>query len=124
MDTLRGTYDTPSTPNREFYNDIWNSEDGIKWDLVNESAPWKPRQFHEVAVFDNKLWVLGGYNKNSGDRNDVWFSNNGIDWLELTNSPWKERHASSVFVFKNALWIVGGHNLENDVWKLEKITNN
>ena len=116
-----GTYDTPNTPTREFYNDIWCSEDGLKWELVNESAPWTPRQYHEVAVWDNKLWVLEGYSKESGNRNDVWFSDNGRDWLELPNTPWKERHAAGVFAFKNSLWIVTGNNMESDVWKLEKM---
>lgn len=119
-----GTYDTPDTPERKFYNEVWSSDDGVKWDLVTESAPWEPRQYHEIAVWDNKLWVLEGYNKKSGNRNDVWFSDNGIDWLELPDTPWKERHAASVYVFKDALWIVTGNNMENDVWKLEKITNN
>jgi len=116
-----GTYDTPNTPTREFYNDIWSSEDGVKWELVNKSAPWDPRQYHEVAVWDNKLWVLEGYNRESGNRKDVWFSDNGKDWQELPNTPWKERHAASVFVFKSSLWMVAGNNMENDVWKLEKI---
>lgn len=116
-----GTYDTPSTKNRRFYNDVWCSEDGISWTLISANAPWKPRQYHEVAVWDNNMWVLGGYYQEGGNRNDVWFSDNGKDWVELPNTPWKERHASSVYVFNDALWVVTGNNMENDVWKLEKI---
>lgn len=93
-----GTYDAPNTKSRNFFNDVWCSEDGIAWTQVLISAPWKPRQFHEVASWDDKIWVLEGYNNESGNRNDVWFSDNGKDWTELPDTLWKEQHASS-FMF-------------------------
>ena len=55
-----GTYDTPQTPFRHYYGDIWSSADGVHWALENEAPPWKPRQYHEVAVFDNRMWVMEG----------------------------------------------------------------
>ena len=81
-----------------------------------ESAPWTPRQYHEVAVFDGRMWVLEGWNQTN--RNDVWHSADGVTWDELPNTPWRPRHAASVFVHDNALWIVAGNNMESDVWKL------
>ena len=71
-----GTYDTPQTHERRFYNDVWSSADGIHWERHLESAPWHPRQYHDVAVFDNQMWVLEGWNK--GNRNDVWYSADGV----------------------------------------------
>jgi hypothetical protein len=56
-----GTYDTPTIPTRKFFNDVWSSADGIAWTRHLESAPWAPRQYHDVAVFDDRLWVLEGY---------------------------------------------------------------
>lgn len=113
-----GTYDTPKTPQRKFYNDVWSSPDGVNWTRHVESAPWEPRQYHEVAVFDNRMWVLEGYHEKTGNRNDVWYSADGVHWHELPNTPWKPRHAASVFVHSNALWMVAGNNMESDVWKL------
>jgi hypothetical protein len=113
-----GTYDTPKVPTREFYNDVWSSSDGLKWTCHLESAPWHPRQYHDVAVFDNRMWVLEGYHKDGGNRKDVWYSADGVDWRELPNTPWKPRHASSIFVHDHALWVVAGNNMESDVWKL------
>ncbi|HET6454466.1 MAG TPA: hypothetical protein VFI02_08690 [Armatimonadota bacterium] len=78
---------------------------------------WESRQYHDVAVFDRKLWVLEGYA--GANRNDVWYSSDGSDWQELPNTPWKPRHAASVFVYDNALWVVAGNNMESDVWKLD-----
>ena len=95
-----------------------------------------PRQYHEVCVWDDKLWVLAGANwggatvaeargPRSGDtatmevnpitgkpdanRNDVWYSEDGATWHELEGTPWDRRHASSVFVFDDALWMTSGN---------------
>ena len=113
-----GTYDTPKTPQRNFYNDVWSSSNGLDWRQHIEHAPWSPRQYHDVAVFDHRMWVLEGYHVQSGNRNDVWYSSDGDTWQELRDTPWKPRHAASVFVYNNALWMVAGNNMERDVWKL------
>lgn len=113
-----GTYDTPTTPSRQYYNEVWSSSDGRRWKRHVEKAPWKARQYHDVAVFDGRLWVLEGYNADGGNRNDVWYSEDGSTWDELPGTPWKPRHAASVFVYEDALWIVAGNNMESDVWKL------
>ncbi len=112
-----GTYDTPRTPKRQFFNDVWSSADGVAWTCHTPSAAWTPRQYHEVAVFDDRLWVLEGWNQ--GNRNDVWHSADGVAWEELPNTPWRPRHAASVFVHDGALWMVAGNNMESDVWKLD-----
>jgi hypothetical protein len=113
-----GTYDTPKVPKRNFYNDVWSSADGVSWTRHVEFAPWEPRQYHEVAVFDDRLWVLEGYG--GANRKDVWYSADGVNWYELPGTPWKPRHAASVFVHDNALWMAAGNNMEKDVWKLER----
>ena len=113
-----GTYDTPDTPDRLFYNDVWSSDDGVHWKCHTEHAPWHPRQYHEVAVFDDRMWVLEGWNK--GNRNDVWHSADGIEWEDVPDTPWAVRHAASIFVYDDALWMVAGNNMESDVWKLQR----
>lgn len=113
-----GTYDTPTTPMRNFYNDVWSSADGVHWTQHTEVAPWHARQYHDVAVWDDRLWVMEGYHVNGGNRNDVWSSTDGRSWQELPDTPWKPRHAASLFVHNDALWMVAGNNMESDVWKL------
>jgi hypothetical protein len=113
-----GTYDTPRTPARRFYNDVWSSADGIHWRQHLARAPWHPRQYHDVAVFDDRLWVLEGYHSDGGNRNDVWHSADGVAWHQVPDTPWKPRHAASVFVYRDALWLVAGNNMQSDVWKL------
>lgn len=111
-----GTYDTPRTPARRYFNDVWSSPDGVAWERHVEHAPWTARQYHDTAAFDGRLWVLEGY---AGvNRNDVWYSDDGSNWYEVPATPWRPRHAASVFVFDDALWMVAGNNMEPDVWKL------
>jgi hypothetical protein len=112
-----GTYDTPKHPQRAYYNDVWSSGDGIRWKQHTKNAPWQGRQYHEVAVFDGKMWLMEGYD-GTGNRKDVWYSEDGSNWHEIPDTPWTPRHAASVFVFKDALWMVAGNNFEKDVWKL------
>ncbi len=114
-----GAYDTPRTPQRKFYNDVWSSADGIHWERRLKHAPWHPRQYHDVAVFDGRMWILEGWNKHN--RNDVWFSADGVTWQELPHTPWKPRHAASVFVHHDSLWMVAGNNMERDVWRLRRV---
>ena len=115
-----GTYDTPTTPTRKFFNDVWSTADGVNWERHLEHTPWAPRQYHDVAVFDDRMWVMEGYNKDSGNRKDVWYSADGINWHEVPDTPWKPRHAASVFVHDGGLWMVAGNNMEPDAWKLTR----
>lgn len=113
-----GTYDTPRHPDRNFHNDVWSSADGVDWH-EHARAPWAPRQYHDVAVYDDRLWVLEGYD-GTGNRNDAWHSADGEEWTELPGTPWKPRHAASLFVYDGSLWIVAGNNMQSDVWRLSR----
>ncbi len=47
------------------------------WRLVTETAEWLVRHSHQAVVFDNKMWVMGGYDN---FKNDVWSSSDGANW--------------------------------------------
>lgn len=113
-----GTYDTPKYPERRYHNDVWSSADGVRWTRHLEEASWPARQYHEVAAFDGRMWVLEGYDGHA-NRNDTWYSPNGVDWTQVP-SAWPPRHAASVFVHDDALWLVAGNNMTSDVWRLTR----
>ena len=113
-----GTYDTPKIPTRKYFNDVWSSADGITWEQHTAAAPWTPRQYHDVAVWDDRLWVLEGFS--GANRNDVWHSADGVTWHEVKNTPWAPRHAASVYVHDGSLWMVAGNNMQSDVWRLKR----
>jgi hypothetical protein len=99
-------------------NEVWSSENGENWVLVNDSTPWEPRHSAGYVVFNNKMWLI------SGDGiDDVWYTEDGENWVNaLNNAPWGKRYKPYVIVYKDKIWLIGGLDIENnyepknDVW--------
>ena len=105
----------------ESANDVWFSSDGITWTEVTTDTVWSPRANHASAVFDNKMWVLGGAGAASfvsniiyeEATNDVWTSVNGKTWTKeafhrLNEEFFTPRYGHSVLVNPNNLLIITG----------------
>jgi hypothetical protein len=114
-----GQYPSGGKP-RTYDTDVWSSADGVSWTQAITQAPWLGRNYHNVSVFDDHIWLLGGSHEGV-NLNDVWYSSDGASWSELPNTPWAPRHAASVFVYNNALWMVTGNNMQSDVWRLDVV---
>jgi hypothetical protein len=105
-----------------FLNDVWSSEDGISWTQVTAAAPWAPRSYPRIAIFNDEMYLLGGES-----HADVWKSSNGKDWTQLTTeAPWGDggRQAYGALAFGGGLWVFGGFvgdskNGVNDIWYSE-----
>lgn len=113
-----GTYDTPEVRTRTILNEIWSSSDGIRW-TFHGNAPWAPRQYANVAAWDGRLWVFGGWDLQS-NLNDTWQSEDGTRWTQVP-TPWPPRHAASVFPLEDSLLLVAGNNMRSDVWRLQRV---
>lgn len=129
---MGGRSDLPET------KDVWSSPDGVNWTLAIANAPWAggnnsfpgDRVDFASAVFQNKIWVMGGEGTTNG--HDVWSSPDGINWtLAVNSAPWAARAEFSAISLGNKLVTMGGLNnssnggpaLYNDVWKsLDGIT--
>ena len=48
-------------------NDVWITKDGSVWNF-DGFAPWPKRAYHGSAIFQRKLWIIGG----TPLTNDVW----------------------------------------------------
>ncbi len=100
-----------------FLSDVWVSDDGLAWAQVTEAAPWAPRDYAGVVVFQDALYLVGGQG-----RADVWRSLDGKDWTQVSaEADWKPRHSPGRAVFDGKLWVFGGAvgsslNAVNDVW--------
>ncbi len=74
---------------------------------------------HAAVVFDNKVWVMGGYT-NTGIKGDVWSSTDGTVWTQAVSSAWPARAGLASVVFNGKIWVMGGqdvnYNMFNDVW--------
>ena len=110
--------------NESLKNDIWYSSNGEKWKLATKNAGWPPRAFHQAAVLNGKIYVFGGGNYFPEYRaeNDVWSSEDGIHWIQVTAAaPWHERLWFSSVVYRNRIWVMGGWSNNpdknwSDVW--------
>ena len=117
-----------------YLNDVWYTEDGATWQLATNNANWPGRYWFSTQSYNDMLFIFGGWSffewasGNNGNLNDVWFSEDGIEWKEWQGAPWPKRHAQFSFVFDNSLWLSSGYGTEgqstlyNDVWQLNAKT--
>ncbi len=137
------------------YNDVWSSSDlGKSWSKISD-AEWAARGYFQALRRGRHVYVLGGQNfdiapnpdypfgcpanppgvpclpfiPNSTFFNDVWKSDDGAHWTEVTSSAgWEGRAGLSAVVFKGRFFVFGGsqgddastggrgRRLFNDVW--------
>ena len=61
--------------------------------------------------------------------NDIWYSDDGVEWeCATTSAPWSARANSTALVFNDKLWLIAGKEANNDeglndVWWTEDGTN-
>ena len=104
-------------------NDVWKSTDGTHWTLLTANAPFTTRYQHQVVAFQNKLWVIGGWNELDTANNHlpIWSSVDGINWVNENASPaFSSRAGHTVTEFDSKLWLINGMNevedAQNDIW--------
>lgn len=97
-----------------FFSDVWSTDDGLNWNEVTDSAPFGLRYDHSSAVFDDKMWVIGGLviaqdMESEETVNDVWYSTDGENWTQATESAdFEPRLAHRSVVFDDKIWVIGG----------------
>ena len=108
-------------------NDVWSTSNGRDWKLELENAPWSQRTAHATVVHDGRMWVLGGDEDSDPDavvtRNDVWFTEDGTNWVQATEeAPWESRRTHTAVSYEGRIWLMGGRasgsrdRFFNDVW--------
>jgi hypothetical protein len=105
-------------------NDVWSSADGKNWELATDHAGWSARAYHAAVVHDGKMWVFGGgnYVPKYQALNDVWCSEDGVQWKQVTDAaPWSPRLWFSSVVYRDRMWVLGGWSNNpsknwGDVW--------
>ena len=121
----------PTTISLEVGSTLPNLFDGVSTDdgSVNGFiAPWSGRNGHQVVLFNDVFWLLGG--TDGSRKNDVWKSVDGITWTQVDangssdvgdlNAPWSARNHHRAVSFDGAIWLLGGNegtSRTNDIWK-------
>lgn len=101
-----------------FLNDVWTSDDGLKWTQASAAAGWAPRDYPRVVVYHDELYLLGGQG-----HADIWSSADGASWTAVSpEADWKRRFDYGAHVFDGKLWVFGGRTGDpkttalNDIW--------
>ena len=98
-------------------NQIYSSPDGAEWKREND-GPWVGRQYADVCVWDNRLWMVGG--NNGQNLAEVWYMNKDGSWVQYTPpNLFTARHASAIAVYNNKLVFACG-DYNNECWVIEK----
>ncbi len=100
-------------PHYEDRNDVWYSADnGVTWTRATDDAGWSDRRRFSVIVYDNKMWVIGGYKTGNPSTRltDIWYSSDGANWTKATDgSVFGSRlDGHSTVLFDEKVWILGG----------------
>ena len=102
-------------------------------------APWYSRFAHSLDTLTTttttvmeegmtqqhttKIMVLmGGFSPLPS--NDIWISNDGIQWHFDGYAAWPERAYHTTAVFRQELIVIGGSPLRNDVWSGKLVPRN
>ncbi|MBU1106406.1 MAG: Ig-like domain-containing protein, partial [Candidatus Riflebacteria bacterium] len=117
------------TDTDKFFDDVWSSSDGKNWVQVSNSADYYARSAHSMAVFADKLWIIGGETFDESNNlmllDDCWSSSNGSSWqLRSTMVSFFPRKLHISGVINNRLWVWSGYGENsnsvegalNDAW--------
>jgi hypothetical protein len=98
----------------------------FSWVKVTERAGWQPRDSQGEVVFQDRLWIMGGWFQSfEAPPRDVWSSGDGKTWdLVQKEAPWKHSDLPMTLVFKDRMWLMGGwyngrlpgHSASSEVW--------
>lgn len=103
-----------------FYtNDVWSSDDGVSWNLELARAPFAARANHRLAVFNGRLWLIGGVSADAAFK-DVWSSADGVNWHEHSTPPFSPRSGFGLIEHQNLLLVIGGGGVfGSDIWSTQ-----
>ena len=81
------------------WSDIVQSSDGIHWQIVKDKLPFGPVINSQFLVYKDKLWMFN---------DDVWVSDNGLDWKEVTATivPGQKIFGYAPVVFDEQMWLI------------------
>lgn len=115
---------------KNYYNDVWNSVDGVRWTRVSDRAAWSPRNVGHIGnavVFRNRIWIIGGGvidgdpKNNPKSDDEIWSSADGIKWTLETDKS--NISAGTPIVFDDKLWLVGANRGDGNFARSSLVTN-
>jgi hypothetical protein len=113
-------------PSIAIYNDVWVSDDGVTWTQRVAHAPWSPRSYFGLALFNNELWMCGGIDGDGQMLAEAWHSPDGVRWSQWNKGavvPWAGRDFLCLQAANDKLYLIGGHgagaSASSDMWVMD-----
>lgn len=101
-----------------FKPEIYKTTDFKNWVTISSKSNLPKRFFYHPFVFDNKIWIIGGEDKDT-KYSDIWNSPDGISWTkQKENLPFGKRSGSQIVLLNGILYL-----LDNDVWSSSDALN-
>lgn len=97
----------------EFKNDVWSSSNMQNWKPLNKATKWPARAGHNVVYLNGKVYLMAG-STGASALNDVWSSDDGVSWHEVTGksgAKWPARVDAGAAAFNGTMYIMGGKSL-------------
>ncbi|WP_339715954.1 hypothetical protein [uncultured Kriegella sp.] len=88
-------------------SEVWISKNGKDWKLY-ASPQFSGRFGHSLVVYDNKIWMIGGASPVDALPElsaEVWYSGNGVNWIQINNAPFLPDQTSGAVVFQNRIFV-------------------
>ena len=106
------------------WNFVTAADEGKIWTLeqanTEATTTFSQRSEHVMIGFNDKLWVIGGFD-GIDYLNDVWSSSDGKSWTrETAAASFGARSGHACVVYDGKIWLTGGYSevsgLFDDVW--------
>lgn len=99
---------------------LWQANSLMDWSSEPIVTPIPVQSLCDLVVHNNKLYVVGGFAVVGQYRNDIWRSDDGKSWSQITpNAEFSPRTEQALVSFKGRLWAAGGYNANqsfDEVW--------
>ncbi|MBQ4860745.1 Ig-like domain-containing protein [Pseudoalteromonas sp. MMG013] len=111
-------------------SDVWRSDDGINWTLIQPNLGFPVWRLASAIVFQNKLWLYG--DSYSAENSTIYSTEDGLNWtMENSSAAYNPRGKPTLFVHNDQLWMYGGHVWDsngilvgaNEIWSSEDGVN-
>lgn len=114
----------PGPPPRSFLNDVWATQDGVRWERRTPQAAWSVRSGGRLVEMNDRLYMVAGEIGFTPDTQigDVWSSGDGgRTWQLDTAAPgWSARSGHGVVVAPTAagprMLVIAGWPELHDMW--------
>jgi hypothetical protein len=114
----------------EYYNEVWSTTNGARWE-PHTTPPWDGKMWHNVLVWDEKIWVISGSTATNPNNSETWYSEDGETWVELATDRCQQpgSHGQGVTSRDDGIYYAGGnysfggafsYDVDKSAWRLVK----